>query len=68
MEIVIINGQRYLGIDTPAKTKHQTKPEKAFDTVNFFREVKENIARETRDMTFAEFKRRLDQRTLKKAS
>lgn len=68
MEIVIIFGQRNLGIDTSEKTKHQTKPEKAFDTVKFFREVKENIARSTRVMTFAEFKRRLDQRTLKKAS
>ena len=30
--------------------------EKAFDTVKFFREVKEKIAKETRGMTFEQFK------------
>ena len=32
------------------------KKEKEFDTVKFFREVKEKIAKETKGMTFAEFK------------
>lgn len=48
--------------------KKQANPEKEFDTVKFFREVKEKIARETRDMSFTEFKKHLNQRTLKKAS
>ena len=51
-----------------AMTKKQASPEKAFDTVKFFREVKEKIARDTRDMSFTELKKHLNQRTLKKAS
>jgi rubrerythrin len=39
--------------------------EKEFDTVKFFREVKEKIAKETKDMTFAEFKARLNRRKLR---
>jgi hypothetical protein len=39
--------------------------EKEFDTVSFFREVKEKIARDTKGMTFAEFKEKLNQRKLK---
>lgn len=39
--------------------------EKEFDTVKFFREVKEKIANETKGMTFAEFKERLNLRKLK---
>ena len=41
--------------------------EKEFDTVKFFREVKEKIAKETKDMTFAEFKEYLNRRKLKLA-
>lgn len=41
--------------------------EKEFDTVKFFREVKEKIAKETKGMTFAEFKEYLNQRKLKLA-
>lgn len=40
-------------------------PEKEFDTVKFFREVKEKIAKETQGMTFAEFKEYLNKRKLK---
>lgn len=43
------------------------KTEKEFDTVKFFREVKEKIARETKGMTFAEFKEYLNRRKLKLA-
>jgi hypothetical protein len=39
--------------------------EKDFDTVRFFREVKEKIAKETKGMSFAEFKENLNQRKLK---
>ena len=39
--------------------------EKDFDTVKFFREVKEKIANETKGMSFAEFKEYLNQRKLK---
>ncbi|MFN4147427.1 MAG: hypothetical protein ACK4GN_16490 [Runella sp.] len=39
--------------------------EKEFDTVKFFREVKEKIAKETKGMTFAEFKEHLNRRKLK---
>ncbi|WP_310559656.1 hypothetical protein [Flavobacterium sp.] len=39
--------------------------EKEFDTVQFFREVKEKIAKETKGMTFAEFKEHLNRRKLK---
>ena len=41
------------------------KKEKEFDTVKFFREVKEKIAKETEGMTFAQFKEYLNQRTLR---
>ena len=44
--------------------KTKTK-EKEFDTVQFFRKVKEKIAKETKEMTFAEFKDRLNKRKLK---
>lgn len=39
--------------------------EKAFDTVKFFIEVKEKIAKETRGMTFEQFKEYLNKRKLK---
>lgn len=39
--------------------------EKEFDTVKFFREVKEKIAKETKDMTFDELKAYLNKRKLK---
>jgi len=41
------------------------KKEKTFDTVNFFREVKEKIAKETRGMNFEQFKEYLSKRKLK---
>lgn len=44
------------------KTKRK---EKEFDTVKFFREVKEKIAKETKGMTFAEFKEYINRRKLK---
>lgn len=40
---------------------------KEFDTVAFFRKVKEKIAKETKDMTFAEFKAYLNRRSIKLA-
>ena len=43
------------------------KKEKDFDTVKFFREVKEKIAKETKGMTFSEFKEYLNRRKLKLA-
>lgn len=46
------------------KTKITTK-EKEFDTVKFFRAVKEKIAKETQGMTFIEFKEYLNKRKLK---
>jgi hypothetical protein len=39
--------------------------EKEFDTVKFFREVKEKTAKETKGMSFTEFKEYLNQRKLK---
>ncbi len=45
--------------------KKQNTKEKEFDTVKFFREVKEKIAKETKGMTFAEFKELLNQRKVK---
>jgi cell fate (sporulation/competence/biofilm development) regulator YmcA (YheA/YmcA/DUF963 family) len=44
------------------KTKDNVKE---FDTVKFFRQVKEKIAEETKGMTFAEFKECLNRRKLK---
>jgi hypothetical protein len=41
--------------------------EKNFNTVEFFRQVKEKIANETRDMTFDEFKKYIETRRLKTA-
>ena len=48
------------------KTKEK-KMEKEFDTVKFFRAVKERISKETQGMTFEEFKEYLSKRKLKKA-
>lgn len=36
--------------------KTMIKKEKAFDTVKVFREIKKKIAKETEQMSFAEFK------------
>ncbi len=38
---------------------------KEFDTVAFFRKVKEKIAKETKDMSFAEFKEYLSKRSIR---
>lgn len=46
---------------------NEQKKEKEFDTVKFFREVKERISKETKDMTFEELKVYLDQRKVKHA-
>lgn len=46
------------------KNKKEIK-EKDFDTVKFFRAVKDKIARETQGMTFAEFKEYINNRKLK---
>jgi hypothetical protein len=43
------------------------RTKKEFDTVKFFREVKEKVARETKGMTFDEFKEYLNRRKLKLA-
>jgi hypothetical protein len=48
------------------KTK-ETKKEKEFDTVKFFRAVKEKIAEETYGMSFKEFKEYLSKRKLNSA-
>ena len=48
------------------KTK-ETPKEKEFDTVQFFRAVREKIAKETKGMTFAELKAYLNKRKLKTA-
>lgn len=45
----------------------EIKTEKEFDTVKFFREVKEKIAKETEGMTFLELKEYLNRRKLKLA-
>ena len=48
------------------KTNEKNKnKEKEFDTVKFFREVKEKVAKETEGMTFAEFKAYISNRKLK---
>ena len=46
------------------KNNEQVK-EKEFDTVKFFRAVKEKIAKETKGMTFTEFKQYINNRKLK---
>jgi len=48
------------------KTRETIK-EKEFDTVKFFRSVKEKIAEETEGMSFKEFKEYLSKRQLKTA-
>ena len=45
-----------------------TNPEKEFDTVKFFREVKLKIASETEGMSFAELKEYINKRKLRKHS
>ena len=44
---------------------NKSKTNKDFDTVKFFREVKEKIANETKEMSFSEFKEYLNKRNLK---
>jgi hypothetical protein len=39
--------------------------DKKFDTVKFFRQVKEQISKDTSDMTFLEFKEYINQRKLR---
>jgi hypothetical protein len=46
------------------KNSEQVK-EKEFDTVKFFRAVKEKIASETKGMAFAEFKQYINNRKIK---
>lgn len=46
---------------------NRNKKEKEFDTVKFFREVKEKIAKETQGMTFSELKEYINRRKLKLA-
>lgn len=41
------------------------KKEKKFDTVKFFRKVKEKISKDTKGMTFAEFKEYIGKRKLR---
>jgi hypothetical protein len=45
--------------------KDQIKKEKTFDTVKVFREIKEKIAKETKDMTFEQFKAYLNRNQLR---
>ena len=45
----------------------ENKTKKEFDTVKFFRDVKEKIAKETEGTTFAELKEYLNHRKLKLA-
>ncbi|MBK6784888.1 MAG: hypothetical protein IPG79_14850 [Saprospiraceae bacterium] len=45
--------------------KEKTETDKTFDTVKFFRTVKEKIAKETEGMSFAEFKAYLNKRKIK---
>ncbi|KXK37310.1 MAG: hypothetical protein J5I52_05185 [Saprospiraceae bacterium] len=45
----------------------KNKKEKEFDTVKFFREVKEKIAKETKGMTFEELKAYINKRKLRLA-
>lgn len=41
------------------------QPKKEFDTVQFFRNVKEKLAHDTKGMTFQEFKKYINQRKLR---
>ncbi len=43
----------------------KVKKTKKFDTVKFFREVKEQISKDTKGMTFTEFKEHINQRKLR---
>jgi hypothetical protein len=45
--------------------KTKIKTEKTFDTVKVFREIKEKIAKETENMSYAEFKEYLSKNKLK---
>jgi len=44
---------------------NKVEKNKEFDTVKFFRKVKEKIAEETKNMSFAEFKKYMESRKLK---
>jgi hypothetical protein len=45
--------------------KKKENQEKKFDTVKFFRAVKEQISKDTKGMSFKEFKEYIDQRKLR---
>ncbi len=47
--------------------KTANKKENTFDTVKVFRKIKEKIAKETENMTFAEFKEYLNKNKLQTA-
>ena len=47
--------------------KTDEKKEKKFDTVKFFREVKDQISKDTNGMTFTEFKEYINRRKLRLA-
>lgn len=47
--------------------KEAERRPKEFDTVEFFRAVKEKIATETKGMTFLEFKQHINNRKIKTA-
>ena len=70
MEEGFIEDRRYFldcFIKKLSKMNKNNKAEKKFDTVKFFREVKEKIAKETKGMTFTEFKEYLNRRKFKLA-
>lgn len=46
-------------------SKESEKKEKSFDTVKFFRDEKEKIAKETEGMSFKELKEYLNKRKIK---
>lgn len=56
---IFVHLKKYLTMNKTNKIK------KEFDTVKFFREVKEKIAKETHGMTFAEFKAYINCRKIK---
>lgn len=62
-----MDGQIFVHPKTLLEMNKKNKKEKEFDTVKFFREVKEKIAKETKGMTFEELKAYINKRKLRLA-
>ena len=62
---MVISKLTFVHLKKLLKMNNIHKEEKEFDTVKFFRQVKEKIAKETKGMTFVELKEYINSRKLR---